>query len=53
MQQRINVWLISDVEMGKMIPKILKPTDLEFTFAVIMPDMEQPWEIMNHCQKWM
>ena len=36
-----------------MIPKILRPQDLEYTFAVIMPDMEQPWEIMNHCEKWM
>ena len=43
---RINVWLISDEEMGSMIPKILKPQDLKYTFAIIMPDMEQPWNIM-------
>jgi len=29
-----------------MIPKIIKPADLEYTFAIIMPDMEQPWNIM-------
>ena len=46
------LWLISDVEMGMMIPKILKPEDLEYTFAVIMPDLEQPWDIMNQCEKW-
>lgn len=46
------MWLISDEEMGKMIPKILKPQDLEHTFAIIMPDLEQPWEVMAHCDKW-
>lgn len=51
-QTRINVWLISDEEMGKMIPKIIKPKDLQHTFAVIIPDIEQPWEIMNQCEKW-
>lgn len=45
-QSRINVWLISDVDMGSMIPKIIKPADLEYTFAIIMPDMEEPWNIM-------
>ena len=44
---RINVWLISEPEMGKMLTKILKPSDLEHTFAVIMPDLEQPWDIKN------
>lgn len=39
--------------MGDMITKILRPQDLEFTFAIIMPDLEQPWDIMNQCQKWM
>lgn len=36
-----------------MIPKILKPQDLQYTFAIIMPDMEQPWDIMNQCDKWL
>ena len=39
--------------MGEMLTKILKPEDLEHTFAIIMPDLEQPWDIMNHCEKWM
>ena len=52
-QSRINVWMISDEEMGSMIPKILKPEDLEYTFAIIMPDLEQPWDIMNQCERWM
>ena len=52
-QNRINVWIISDPEMGCMIPKILKPEDLEYTMAFIMPDLEQPWDIMKHCEKWM
>ena len=30
-----------------MIPKVLAPEDLEFTFAVIVPDLEQPWDLMN------
>lgn len=50
---RINVWVINEVEMSEMITKVLTPEDLEYTFAVIVPDLEQPWEIMNHCQKWM
>ena len=36
-----------------MIPKILRPQDLEYSFAIIMPDMEQPWNIMEQCDKWM
>lgn len=47
------MWIISDEDMGDMITKILRPQDLEFTFAIIMPDLEQPWDIMNQCQKWM
>ena len=39
--------------MGEMLAKILKPEDLEYTFAVIMPDLVQPWDIMNQCEKWM
>lgn len=50
---RINVWVISEEEMGAMIPKFLKPEELEFTFAIIMPDLEQPWDLMAHCEKWM
>ena len=50
---RINVWMISDEEMGKMIPKVIKPEDLEYTFAMIMPDLDTPWDIMNQCERWM
>jgi len=50
---RINVWLISDPEMCAMIPKVLKPEDLEYTYSIVMPDMEQPWDIMAQCEKWM
>ena len=50
---RVNVWIISDEEMGAMIPKVIKPEELEHTFAIIMPDMESPWEIMNQCEMWM
>ena len=51
--QRINVWMISSEEMGDMISTILQPADLQYTFAVIMPDTEQPWNIMAHTEKWM
>ena len=37
---RVNVWIINDEEMGKMIPKVLKPEDLEYTFAIIVADLE-------------
>jgi hypothetical protein len=49
---RINVWIISEEDMGKMIPKVLSPEDLENTVAIIVPDLEQPWDIMNQCEKW-
>lgn len=53
MMSRINVWIINEEEMGvEMIPKILTPDDLEHTFAIIMPDLEQPWDLMNHTKKW-
>jgi hypothetical protein len=39
-QNRINVWIISDPELGCMISKVLKPEDLEYTMAIIMPDLE-------------
>ena len=50
---RINVWIVNEEDMGHMIAKVLRPEDLEYTFAIIVPDLEQPWEIMNHCAKWM
>lgn len=46
LMSRLNVWIINDEDMGKMIPKVLKPEDLEYTFAVIVPDFEQPWDLM-------
>ena len=49
---RINVWIISEEDMGKMIPKVLSPEDLQNTVAIIVPDLEQPWDIMNQCEKW-
>lgn len=49
---RINVWIINEEEMAKMIPKIIKPEDLENTFCIIVPDTEAPWDIMNQCNKW-
>lgn len=44
---RINVWVISEEDMGKMIPKVIQPEDLKNTMAIIVPDLEQPWDIMN------
>ena len=44
---RINVWIVNEPEMGHMLTKVLKPEDLEFTFAIIMPDMEHPWLVME------
>lgn len=46
LMSRLNVWIINDEDMGKMIPKVLKPEDLEYTFAMIVPDFEQPWDLM-------
>jgi len=49
----LNVWIVNDVEMGCMIPRVLKPEDLEHTFGIIVLDLEQPWDLMNQCEKWM
>jgi hypothetical protein len=48
----VNVWIISDEDMGEMISKVIKPEDLEFTMAIIMPEMEHPWDLMDNCKKW-
>ena len=45
--------MISSEEMGQMISTILQPADLEYTFAIIMPDIEQPWNVMAQTEKWM
>lgn len=50
---RINVWIVNEPDMGHMLTKVLKPEDLQYTFAIIMPDMEQPWLIMQQVNKWM
>jgi cell envelope opacity-associated protein A len=50
---RVNVWIINEPEMSTMISKILKPEDLENTLAIVVPDTEQPWDIMTHAEKWM
>ena len=50
---RVNVWIINEPEMSAMLPKILKPEDLENTLAVVVPDTEQPWDIMTQTEKWM
>ena len=52
-KSRINVWLITEPDMGYMLTKVLRPEDLQHTFALIVPDMEQPWMIMQQCEKWM
>ena len=38
--QRLNVWIISDDEVTNMLEKIIKPEDLEYTFAIIVPNLE-------------
>lgn len=40
LMSRMNVWIINDEEMGKMIPKVIKPEELMHTFAIIVPDLE-------------
>ena len=39
--------------MGTMIENIIRPEDLDNTFAIIVPNLEQPWNLLNHCKKWM
>jgi hypothetical protein len=36
----INVWVISEEQMCDMIPKVLTAEDLEYTFAMIVPDLD-------------
>jgi hypothetical protein len=36
-----------------LIKQVLRPSDLQYTCAVIVLDFDQPWEMMNALQKWM
>jgi hypothetical protein len=44
---RINIWTLQDSEKGEMLEAVLKPSDLEQTIAVIVLDLDAPWEMMN------
>ena len=50
---KVNTWLLQNVEKTDLLQQVLKPDDLEYTCAIIMLDLDQPWELMNSLTKWM
>jgi hypothetical protein len=50
---KMNTWLLQNVEKTDLLQQVLKPEDLAYTCAVIMLDLDQPWELMNSLIKWM
>jgi dynein light intermediate chain 1 len=50
---RMNVWVVQDTEKIDLLKMVMKPENLEFSSAVIVLDLDQPWEMMNSLNRWM
>lgn len=50
---RLNVWMLQDPEKADLLKLVLKPDMLEYMSAMIVLDLDQPWEMMNALNKWM
>lgn len=50
---RLNVWMLQDPEKADLLKLALKPDMLEYMSAMIVLDLDQPWEMMNALNKWM
>jgi hypothetical protein len=50
---KMNTWLLQNVEKTDLLQQVLKHDDLAYTCAVIMLDLDQPWDLMNTLTKWM
>jgi Dynein light intermediate chain (DLIC) len=50
---RLNIWMLSDPEKKDLLKTILKPETLESTAALIVIDLDQPWDLKESLYKWM
>jgi tRNA A58 N-methylase Trm61 len=49
----MNVWSISEHEKWDLLECVVKPEDLETTCAVIVLDIDRPWDLMSDLKKWL
>jgi len=47
------VWTLYDEKRWDLLEAVIKPDDLENTCALIVLDMEKPWELDANFKKWM
>lgn len=50
---RMNVWMLQDPEKRELLKVALKPELLETTSALIVIDLDQPWDMKESLFKWM
>jgi hypothetical protein len=50
---RMNIWMLQDLEKRDLLKVALKPELLETTAALIMIDLDQPWDMKEQLFKWM
>lgn len=50
---KMNVWVLQDPEKIDLLRSVLRPEHLDYLCAVIVLDLDQPWEMMNALNRWM
>lgn len=49
---QLNIWRVQEAEKLDLLEAAIEPANLQSTAAVIVLDLDQPWELMNQLQKW-
>ena len=49
---KINTWIVQEKEKVDLLLEAIDPMDLQNTCAVIVLDLDQPWEMMTSLQSW-
>ena len=50
---RMNVWLLQDSEKADLLKTVIRADYLAQTCALIVLDLDQPWDLMNQLYKWL
>ena len=50
---RLNIWMLQEPEKRDLLKATLKPEQLDMTAALIVIDMDQPWDLKDSLFKWM
>ena len=50
---RLNVWMLQEPEKKDLLKVTLKPDALDMTAALIVIDLDQPWDLKDSLYKWM